>query len=190
MSDTLRAATLFLITTVFNLYLFVLMVRLILAWVNADYFHPATQFVLKCTNFLVKPLKTYIPNYRRLETATLVCILVIAAIKFFFISLLSFGLPNVVGLLILSVTDALKLLLETFFYAIFLQAILSWLQPGSPIARVLDQFNAPIMHPLQRLIPPVGGFDISPIPALIILQLLILVLVKEFIYLGWRVAFA
>lgn len=190
MSDTVLAALLFLITTVFNLYLFVLTIRLILAWVNADYFHPATQFVLKCTDFLVKPLRSYIPNYRRLETATLVCIIVITTIKFFFISLLTFGLPNVIGLLLLAVTDTFKLILETFFYAIFLQAILSWLQPGSPIARVLEKFTAPILRPLQRVIPPISGFDITPVIALIVLQLLLMVIVKEGIYIGWRVAYA
>lgn len=189
MSDTLRAALLFLITTVFDLYLFVLTIRLILAWVNADYFHPATQFIVRCTNFLVLPLRKYIPNFRSLESATVICILVIAMIKFFLISLLSFGLPNVFGLLVLAISDLIKLILETFFYAILLQAILSWLQPGSPIARVLEKFNSPIMQPLQRIIPPISGFDVSPIPALIILQLLIFVIVKQLVYIGWRIAF-
>jgi YggT family protein len=190
MSDTLRAAMLFLITTVFDLYLFVLMIRLVLAWVNADYFHPATQFIVKCTNFIVLPIRNVVKNVGHLESATIICILVIEIIKFFFISLLSFGLPNVGGLAILALADAIKLLLETFFYAILLQAILSWLQPGSPIGQVLDKFTSPIMRPLQRVIPPISGFDISPIPALILLQLLILVFAKELIYLGWRVAFA
>lgn len=189
MSDTLRGALIFLITTVFDLYLFVLTIRLILAWVNADYFHPATQFIVKCSNFLIVPLRKYIPNFKRLETVTLLCIIVISVIKFFLISLLSFGMPNILGLLVLALSDAIKLILETFFYAILLQAILSWLQPGSPIARVLDKFTSPIMYPLQRIIPTISGVDISAIPALIIIQLLLIVVVKQLIYIGWRIAF-
>lgn len=189
MSDTTRAALLFLIETVFNLYLFVLMIRLVLAWVNADYNHPLTQFVIKCSSFVIKPMRQYIPNFRHLETATVVLILLLEAFKFLLICLLSFGLPNLLGLLILSVGDAIKLLIETFFYAILLQAVLSWLQPGNPMNRVLDQFTSPLMHPLRRAIPPISGFDISPIPALIILQLLIILVVSRLMALGLAVAF-
>lgn len=189
MSETLRAALLFLVATIFNLYLFVLIIRLILAWVNADYFHPATQFVVTCTNFIVKPLRNYIRNFKSLETATLLVILVVEIIKFFFVSLLSFGLPNIGGLFILAIGDAFKLICEVFFYAILLQAILTWLQPDAPINRVLDKFTAPILRPFQRFIPPISGFDISPIPALILLQLLRILVANEIIYAGWRIAF-
>ncbi len=189
MSDTLRTALLFLITTVFDLYLFILTIRLVLAWVHADYFHPATQFIITLTDFLVKPLRKYIPNYKRLETTTLVLIFIFELIKFFLISILSFGLPDIFGLIILAFSNMLKLLIETFFYAILLQAILSWLQPGSPIARVLEKFTGPVLRPFQRIIPLINGFDVSPIPALIILQLLNMTLVSQLIYIGWRVAF-
>lgn len=189
MSDTLRAALIFLITTVFDLYLFVLTIRLILAWVSADYFHPATQFIVKCSNFLIVPLRKYIPNIKRLETATLISILVLSMIKFFLVSLLSFGLPNVGGLGILALSDAIKLIIQTFFYAILLQAILSWIQPASPILPVLEKFNSPLIRPFRRVIPLISGVDISPLVVLILLQLLNLILVKQLIYIGWRVAF-
>lgn len=190
MSNTIRAALLFLVSTIFDLYLFVLVIRLILAWVESDYYNPVTQFIVKLTSFIVKPLRRYLPNYRNLELATVFLIIVIEIIKFLFISFLSFGFPNLLGLLIISIVDAVKLVIETFFYAILFQAILSWLQPGSSISRDLDRFTSPILHPLQRVIPPVGGFDVSPIPALIILQLLIMVLIKPLMAFGLGVAFA
>src|SRR5579883_585709 len=109
MSDTLRATLLFLIQTVFDLYLFLLIIRLVLAWVNADYYHPVTQFIIKCTSFIVKPMRKYIPNVKDLETATVVLIIILELIKFFLISLLSFGLPNLLGLLILAIGDSIKL---------------------------------------------------------------------------------
>ena len=97
-------------------------------------------------------------------------------------------MPNILGLFILSLGDAIKLLLDTFFYAILLHAILSWVQPGLPINNLLYKFTSPIMNPLRRYIPLVGGIDITPIPALIILQLLIILLVNPLMTLGLRIA--
>lgn len=178
MSDTLRAALLFLVNTLFDLYLFALAVRLILVWVHASYLDPITQFISRITDFIIVPLRRIIPNIRRLETATVLIILLLEIIKFALISALSFGFPNIFGLMLMAFADSLKLLIQTFFYAILLQAILSFIQPHSPINRILLQFNSPIMAPLQRLIPPINGIDITPIPALLILQLLLIVLVN------------
>lgn len=189
MAGTLNNALLFLINTIFNAYLFILCIRLILAWVGADYHEPVTQFIVKCTNFIVKPLRRYIPNFKDLETSTLVLILVIEAIKFFFLAILSFGLPNILGLMVFAFADTLRLIITTFFYAILLQAIVSWIQPQSPINYILIKFCSPILRPLQRIIPPINGFDITPIPAFIILQLLIIVLVEPLIAMGWKIAF-
>jgi YggT family protein len=190
MSDTLRAALIFLITTVFNLYLFILIVRLVLAWANAGTQHSLTQFVVNCSSFVVKPLKKYIPDFRNLETATLALIFILEIIKFVFVAFLTFGFPNIFGLIIIAFGDMIKLILQLLFYAILLQAVISWIQPGSSINQVLYQFTSPIMRPLQRLIPPVAGFDISPIPALIFLQLLMIIIVNPLMGFGLGVAFA
>lgn len=189
MAGTLNNAFLFLVNTLFNVYLFILCIRLILAWVGADYHEPLTQFIVRFTNFIVKPLRRYVPNFRDLETSTLILILAIEAIKFFFLAILSFGLPNIFGLLIFAFADTLRLFITTFFYAILLQAIISWIQPQSPINYVLTKFCSPVLRPLQRIIPPINGFDITPIPAFIILQLLIIVLVDPLIAIGWKFAF-
>lgn len=189
MSETIRAALIFLIQTVFDIYLFVLIIRLILAWVSADYANSVTQFIVKLTSPVVKPLRRYIRDIGKLETATVVLILLIELIKYAFISALSFGFPNLFGLLLIGIADALQLLLQTFTYAILIQAIMSWIQPGSQMNNLLYQFTSPIMQPLQRYIPLVGGVDITPIPAIILLQLLSIILVKPLIAVGLGVAF-
>lgn len=188
MPDTMRAGLLFLINTVFNLYLFILIIRVILAFVHAEYFHPFTQFMLKCTNFIVKPLRKYIPNVYGIEIATLILILVLIFIKFFLIAVISVGLPHILGLLVLTIGEFINLLIETFFYAILFQAILSWIQPASPINYILYQFTSPLMKPIRRVVPPVSGFDISAIPALILLKLLSIILVTQMMDAGWRIA--
>lgn len=177
MSSHFNEAGLFLIKTLFDLYLLVLMIRLILAYVQANYFNPITRFIVKITQPLVAPLRRIIPNYRRIEFSTLVLIIVFELIKISLLFLLTVGIPNILLLISLSIIEALKLLLQTFFYAILLQAIMSWFQPGeTPATQILRQLSAPILFPLQRIIPPVSGFDITPIPALLLLQLLIILL--------------
>ena len=189
MSDPINNALLFLINTLFSLYLFILVIRLILVWVRTDYFNPLTQFVVKLTDFLVKPLRRILPNIKNLETASFLWILVIETIKFYLVSILTFGAPNLTGLPILAVGDFLSLLIQVFTFAIIIQVILSFVQPMSPFTHVLYKITSPIMRPIQKLIPPVGGFDITPIPALIILQLLAILLVSPIIEIGRSIAF-
>ncbi|VVC74754.1 hypothetical protein AQUSIP_00260 [Aquicella siphonis] len=178
MSGTSLNAMLFLISCVFDFYIIVLFMRLVLAWVNADYNHPITQFVVKLTSFVVKPVKKFLPDFRGFETSTLILIILIEALKYFVITILSFGMPNILGLFILAVGDSLRLMLETLSLALVFQVILSWMQPGSPIYQVLFKFTSPVVRPFQKLIPPIAGIDVSPIPAIILLQLLIIIIVN------------
>lgn len=189
MPDSILAGLLFLIDTVFNLYLFLLIIRVILVYIGASYYDPVTQFIVKFTDFAVKPIRRIIPNFRGFELSTIAIILGLELIKFFLISLLSFGFPNLLGLFIIAFFDSIKLVIQTFFYAILLRAIMSWFQPGSPINQTLVQFTSPIMRPLYRVIPPVGGIDITPIPAIIILQLLLIMVIQPMIQMGMGVAF-
>lgn len=189
MSDTIRSALIFLIDTIFNLYLFLLVVRLILVWVRADYFNPFTQFILRFTDIVVKPIRKIIPNIKNIETASVILVLVIETIKFLLVAMISFGMPSFLGIPVLAIADSIALVLQTFTYAIFLQVILSFVQPNSPMMAVVTRFNSPIMRPLHQLIPPIGGFDITPIPALIGLQLLNIILVAPLMSLGQGIAF-
>jgi YggT family protein len=171
-------ALLFLIQTVFDLYLFILVFRAVLAFVGANYFDPITQLVIRLTAFIVHPIRGILPNYRRIETSTFVIIYVLELIKYTLISFLNSHSVSISSLLIVSVADILKLILQILLYAIIFQAILSWIQPNSPINRMLYKITAPILHPIQRVIPRIGGIDITPIPAIILLQLLMIMLVN------------
>jgi len=189
MYSSFQEGLIFLISTLFDLFLFVLVVRLILAWSHVNYFDPITQFVTRITNFIIKPLRRVIPNIGRLETSTLVVIVCMEIAKFLLVSLLSYGMPNIAGLMLLASADTLKLLIQFFIYAIIIQAIMSWVQPHSPMMQTLYKVTLPVMRPVQRIVPPIGGMDISPIPALIGLQLLIIVLVNPLMGVASGLAF-
>jgi YggT family protein len=101
------------------------------------------------------------------------------------------GMANPIGLLVLSSADMLRSVLNLFFYAILFQAIMSWFSsPYSPISQLLAKITDPIMRPLHRAIPPVSGIDISPIPAMILLQLAQILIVGPLFSRGWALAFS
>ncbi len=188
MSGTGLNALLFLISCVFDLYIFILIMRLILAWMGADYAQPIVQLVVKLTSFVIKPMRKILPDIRGIELSTIVLILIVEMIKFFLISLLSFGMPNPIGLIILAVADSIKLILELLFYAIIIHWIISLVQPNAPINQVLGKLTDPVLRPLKRILPPIAGFDWSWIPALIILQLLIIIVVNPLLAVGLGIA--
>ncbi len=174
--DHVTNALIYLISTLFDLYILVLVVRLLLAFARANYFNPLTQFIIKLTDPLVKPLRRLLPNYRGIEFSTLTLIILFEIIKIVVLSFIlgSFAFPAIVFIALLA---TMKIILQAYFYAILLQALLSWFQSGySPVAQLLEQMTAPILKPLRRIIPAVHGVDITPIPALIIIQLLLILL--------------
>lgn len=187
--SSLQEALMYLIRTLFDLYLFVLIIRFILSWVRADYFNPITQLAVRLTNPIVKPFRRVLPNFHGIEFSSLMLIFVINLIKFTIVAVMSSGIPNVTGLLLIAFGDMIRLFIQVFTGALVLYAIMSWVQPFSPMQRVLQQVVSPIVHPFQRIIPPVAGFDLSIIPAFIILQLLTIILVNPLIQLGMGIAY-
>lgn len=180
MPTVLQQALIFLSDTIFGIYLYILILRLILVWVHADYSLPITQFIIKTTSFLVRPLRQVFPDVRRTETATIVLILLVSMIKQVIHISFTFGLTHVFsvfGILLLSVVDPIECLITILSIAILFQALLSWIQPHTQINHVLYQVTSPILRPIQRIVPPISGIDISPIIALILLQLVMILFV-------------
>jgi len=187
MSGNALNGILFLISCVFDFYIMVLFMRLVLAWVGADYNHPVTQFIVKLTSFLVVPLKKYIPDIRGFETSTLVLVIIVEFIKYFVLLSMSYGMPNILGLIIIAIADACRLLLATLSLALLIQVILGFVQTTSPVYPILCKFTAPLTRPL-RFIPTIGGIDIAPVIVIVILQLLIITVINPFVAKGLGLA--
>ncbi len=167
----------FLVNTLFGIYLSILGIRLILAWEHANYFNHIIRFIITLTQPIVAPVRKFLPNIGRLETATLFWLIVLMMIKFILIvAMTGQGLDYRV-LPITAVLLTFVLLIQIFFYSILIYAILSWVHaPETPIMQVLSQLSAPILRPLQKIIPLVSGFDITPLVALILLQVILIIL--------------
>lgn len=191
MFNTMQNASLYLVNAVFDLYTMLLMIRFVLCLARVDYFNPVTQFIVKVTQGIILPLRRLIPTYANIEFATLLALLILDSIRFYLIAKIGFGgTRNFLGIIVLSIADILKLFFNVFFWAIILNAILSWIQQSySPVGRLLTQITMPIMRPIHRVIPPIGGIDISPIPALILLHLSVLVIADPLFQLGAGLTF-
>jgi len=162
----------FLVETLFDLYIIVLMLRFILQQVRADFYNPISQFIVKATAPVLNPARKLIPGLGGIDLATIVVVVAFIAIKLFIISLLSGYTPSVLALLLTGIRDFITLALNIFIFAIIVQAILSWINPDphNPVSGILFNITRPVLQPFRRLIKPIGGLDLSPLIALITLM--------------------
>jgi YggT family protein len=162
------------IQTLGSLYLLIVLLRFILQLVRANFYNPLCQFAVKATQPLLKPLRRVIPSMFGLDMSSLVLALVVQMALYAVILLLSGYKVDVLFLAPWALIGIFSLFLKVLFYAMIISVILSWVAPGSrsPAAELVTQITEPVLAPFRRIIPNLGGLDISPIFAFIALQLL------------------
>lgn len=178
--NSITQAALFLISTLFKLYLMVLLLRGIFQWLGANYYNPMCQFIIKITQPVVDPLQRFLPRIYRIDLAIITVFLLLDIVKYFLITSLTLGVSwSFYTFFVLSIIDIIRQLLNLFFYAILFWVILSWINPTlrNPITELLFLMTAPILRFLRRIIPPIAGFDLSPLFALIGIKLLTIFIV-------------
>lgn len=167
-------AGVFLIETLFGLYMLIVMLRFLLQVVRADFYNPLSQFVVKATNPVLIPLRRVIPGLGGIDVSALIVLLVLAVVKMWLIAQLVGASPSLAGLTTSGVAEVVSLALNVFFFSILIQVILSWLNQGggyNPIVGLLHSLNEPLLRPARRLMPPISGFDLSPIVVMVGIQL-------------------
>ena len=173
------SALIFIIDTLLSLALFVVLARLLLQWVRADFRNPIAQAIVRLTNPVILPLRRILPPVGKVDTASVVAVVLVAIIKVgILLALRGYGSPGV-QLWVQSVAvELVEALLRTYFYAILLYALLSLIAPGgySPLQSVLASVCEPVLRPFRRLIPPIAGIDLSPLWAVIAIQAILLLL--------------
>ncbi len=176
----------FLINTLFGLYILTVMLRFLLAAVRADFYNPISQFLVKVTNPPLLPLRRILPSVGKLDTSALVLMLALQMLSFTLIALLRGGHISIGTLLLLSCAELLGLFLNVLLFSIFIQVIISWINPGTfnPAISLLYSLTEPVLRPCRRLIPPMSGLDLSPLVALIGIQLAKMLLLPPLISLA------
>lgn len=177
--NPLSNAGVFLVSTIFGLYILAVMLRLILQIVRADFYNPVSQFIVKVTNPPLKPLRRFIPGFAGIDMASVLVMLVLQMLETFIITAIrNFPAPDLLGLIIYSLVELVSLGFYVFLFSIFILAILSWINPGAynPVSNLLNQIAAPVLRPARKFLPPMSGLDLSPLVAMVGLWLVKLLL--------------
>lgn len=169
----------YIVETLLSLVFFVFLLRLLLQLVRADFRNPVAQAIVRLTNPVILPLRRVLPPAGKLDTASIVAVLVIALAEVGILYALRAGeLPPALTWLRLAALGVMTKALWTYFYAIVLYALISLIAPGqhSPVSALLTSLCEPVLRPIRRLIPAVAGLDLSPLWACIALQALLILL--------------
>lgn len=174
----INEALIFLLDILLQPFAAILLLRFHLQWLHAPLRNPAGEFIMVLTNFLVLRTRRFVPAMRGLDSATL--LLALVAEMLYLTGLLwaqgfpfhGFPLP---GLLILSMVKLLKVSVYMLMAAVFAQAILSWVNPHTPVAPLLSAATWRFLQPLRRIVPMAGGVDLSPLLLFIICQLVVII---------------
>ena len=168
----------YLVSTIIDLYIAAIMLRLLLQWVRADFYNPLCQFLVKATNPVLVPTRRIIPSIGKLDTASVVVMLLLELIQLVIINQLSQAGFDLQFMLLFALRKLLVTLLMTYFVLIIARVIVSWIgsQSRHPLIPLIYQLTEPVLRPFSKLIPPISGIDLSPLFALIALRFLLLLL--------------
>jgi YggT family protein len=171
------AALLYLIDTLLSLAQLCFLLRLLLQWARADFRNPLLRAIVQLTSPVLVPLRRLLPAIGRLDTASVLVVIALALLRVSMGSLMSgAGLPPLLLWVEVATLQILRLVLWTYFFAIFLYATLSFIAPGtySPAQGLLNSLCEPVLRPFRRLIPPLANLDLSPLWAGILIQALLI----------------
>jgi YggT family protein len=169
-----------IIQTLGSIYLLIVMLRFLLQIARADFYNPMSQFAVKATNPALLPLRKIIPGVMGIDLASLVLALLlqygVIQVSAF---ILGFGLINPLSVVIWGLVGTLALTVNIFFWSLIIMVIASWVAPqsGHPALLLVNQLVEPIMAPFRKIMPDMGGIDLSPIFAFLALNV-VQVLVK------------
>lgn len=163
----------FLVDTLFSLYVFALMLRFLLQWVEADFYNPISQFLVKLTHPPLRLLRRFIPSIGRIDTASVVLMLALQMLGGYLVFLIQGLSVSPIALAAWSLSQLVELLFNIYLFAIIIGAILSWVgsRAYNSASSLLYRLTEPVLRICRRVLPPMGGIDLSPMLALIAIQL-------------------
>lgn len=173
--NTFAQAGTFLVQSLGSLYLAIVILRFLLQLVQADFFNPISRFLVSATHLPSKPIRKLLPTYRSFDLASLVLALLVQwLIIQLSASIIGVGMVNVLFALSWGAVGIVSLVLNIYLYGLLAIIIVSWVAPQSrhPILALLQQLISPVMEPFRRIIPSLGGLDLSPIFMFLVINML------------------
>lgn len=197
-SGYLLSPLMLIINTLFDLYILLVLLRFLLQMLRADFYNPVSQFIVKLTTPPLRIMRRIIPSVAGQDAASIVLCLILIYAKFLVMRLLSIpavqiggviapiGTASYGGLLVYCIADLIALWLTVMLIAVIIKVILSWINPGhyNPVIGLVDKIAEPVLGPIRKLLPPLSGFDLSPLFASLLILVAKMLIVPPIVYLG------
>ncbi len=190
--ESLKYALILIINFVFDTYIFILLLRLILQRMRASWHNPISQLVVKLTQPVVVPLRKMFPGFRGFDLAIIVAMLILEVIETILLLWLKIAVfPGILGSFVIAIGMLGNKVMNLYFFAIIIGVIMSWVTSlqHSPIAGIVNIITSPLLNLARRFIPPIGGFDLSPLPVLLALKLITILVFNPIIMQGYKLAY-
>jgi YggT family protein len=175
---------------VFGALIALIVLRVLLQWVRANFYNPICQFIYKATNPVLMPLRKVIPAWRNLDIAGIVLAWLATGLKLVLLYATVGQTLGVLGLVVLALADLVDFVLLLYIVLVLVRVVLSFVGADSyhPVVPLVMQLTEPILKPFRRLIPNVGGIDFSPMVLLLVITLARVLVAKPLLDLGLRLA--
>lgn len=176
--QALQNVGLFLVETLFSLYIGAVLIRFLLASSRANFYNPLSQTLVKITNPVLVPLRRMIPPIGKLDTAAVVLALGLMIIKVLLLLGIKGAEVNFPVVALYSLVEILRTIIWIYIIALIIQAVMSWVGNtyGNPLADILNSLTEPLLRPLRGIVPTVGMLDLSPLAAILLLNIILIVL--------------
>ncbi|MBS0849307.1 YggT family protein [Citrobacter sp. JGM124] len=164
----------FLVKTLIELYVMVLLIRIWMQWSRCDFYNPLAQFIVKVTQPIIRPMRKVIPALGPIDTSSLLLAFILTTLKYPVLLLIQVGVLSLDPMnLLVGLLSLLKSAGTVVFWVIIVRSLMSWISQGrSPIEYVLIQMTEPMMAPIRRILPAMGGIDFSAMIVILILYAL------------------
>jgi YggT family protein len=165
----------FLVDAVASFFVFMLLARFHFQWLRVPFRNPVGEFVLATTNWIVVPARSAIPGLAGLDLASLFLAWVVQGLGLWLQAAILGAEPGVGMIAAVALVDLVRYSLYILVFAVIVQAVLSWVNPYTPLAPAFDTITRPFLRPLRRYVPPVGNVDLTPLILLVILYVVLIV---------------
>jgi len=165
----------FLVDTVVAFFVFMLLARFHFQWLRVPFRNPAGEFVLATTSWLVVPTRRVVPGLAGLDLPTLLLAWLVQALGLWAQAAMLGAEPGALTVAAIALVDLLRYSLYILMFAVIVQALLSWINPYTPLAPVFDALTRPFLRPLRRFVPLAGNVDLTPLILIVVLYVLLIV---------------
>jgi len=171
---------LFLTNTLFSIYISLVMIRFLLALFKADFYNPISQTIVRFTNPPLTFLRRFIPPVGKFDSSAIVLMILLQLAELWLRTFIMGQSVPFLALFVVSFIELIKLGIWIFIIALIVQALISWINPGmyqmqNPMAAILNSLTAPVLRPIRRMLPRTGMIDFSPMLAIMLLYILLII---------------